>query len=196
MSSEIPKKPSGNANNVFIALTVAMLLAMGGLIFWKFAGAGDPEPAPEATAPRIDELRSNDSPPPPPPPPPPEEPSAAPTAAATANAPVRTGKSNCPSTCEGEATAALRTALAGRGGAGRRCYEKSLSQNPMLQGRMTVHVRVGTNGAICSANVSRDELHDPGLTNCILGVFRSSTLPAPTNGCVEVDVPLNFVPNK
>jgi hypothetical protein len=86
--------------------------------------------------------------------------------------------------------------LAGRGGAGRRCYEKALGQNPMLRGRMTVHVKVGTNGSVCSAGVATDELHDPGLTNCIMGVFRSSTLPEPTKGCVEVDVPLNFVPNK
>ena len=61
---------------------------------------------------------------------------------------------------------------------------------------MTVHVKVAPNGQVCSANVGNDTLGDPGLANCILGVFRASTLPAPTGGCVEVDVPLNFVPNK
>jgi hypothetical protein len=196
MSSEIPKKPSNSGNNVFIAMTVVMLLAMGGLILWKFTGSPSSEQA-AATAAAVVEDRVTDNPmPPPPPPPPAEEPSAAPTAVASANAAPRLGKSACPSKCEGEATAALKSALAGRGGSGRRCYEKSLSQNALLKGRMTVHIRIGTNGSVCSANVSHDELHDPGLSNCILGVFRSSTLPSPANGCVDVDVPLNFVPNK
>ncbi len=195
MSSEIPKKPSSSGNNVFIALTVVMLLAMGGLILWKFTGSPSSEQTVATAAPVVED-RAADNPLPPPPPPPAEEPSAAPTAVVPTNATLRSGKSACPSKCEGEATAALKSALAGRGGAGRRCYEKSLSQNALLKGRMTVHVRIGTNGSVCSANVSHDELHDPGLSNCILGVFRSSTLPSPSNGCVDVDVPLNFVPNK
>jgi hypothetical protein len=196
MSSEIPKKPSSsNNNNVFIALTAVMLLASGGLIWWKFAGSSSEEPVAATTAVSSTDQRTNDEPLPPPPPPP-EEPSAVATAVTPTNAPVRSGKSVCPATCSGEVTAALKSALAGRGGSGRRCYEKSLSQNPLLKGKMTVHVRVGTNGSVCAANVSNDGLHEPGLTNCILGVFRSSVLPAPTNGCAEVDVPLNFVPNK
>lgn len=197
MPSEIPKQSSSNSNNVFIAATVVMLLASGGLIWWKFAGSSSTEPVAATAATPSFEERTRDEPLPPPPPPPPEEqPSASAAAATVANAPVRSGKSACPNTCDGEASAALKTALAGRGGAGRRCYEKALSQNPLLKGRMTMHVRVGTNGSVCAASVTRDELHDPGLTNCILGVFRSSMLPSPTNGCVEADVPLNFVPNK
>jgi hypothetical protein len=179
MSSEIPKKSSGNGNNVFIAMTVVMLLASGGLIWWKFAGASASDSgASTPTIPSVED-RLRDESLPPPPPPPPEEPSASATVATPANAPVRSGKSPCPSTCEGEASGALQSALAGRGAAGRRCYEKSLAQNPLLKGRMTVHVKVGTNGSVCAANVSRDELHDPGLTNCIMGVFRSSTRAVP-----------------
>jgi hypothetical protein len=194
MSSEIPKKPSSSGNNVFIAMTIIMLLATGGLIVWKFTGSHTSEPAAVTSAVPTEYERPADLPLPPPPPP--EQPSAAPTVVASANAPVRSGKAVCPAVCKGEVPAALKSALAGRGGAGRRCYEKSLSQNAALRGRMTVHVRVGTNGSVCAANVTNDELHDPGLTNCIIGVFRSSLLPAPQDGCAEVDVPLNFVPNK
>jgi hypothetical protein len=61
---------------------------------------------------------------------------------------------------------------------------------------MTVHVKVSPQGSVCAANVANDTLQDVALTNCILGVFRSSTLPAPQGGCVEIDVPLSFVPGK
>jgi hypothetical protein len=198
MSSEIPKPPGSGSNKVLIALTLVMLSATAGLLVWKFAGNTEnasPTPA-EATVDTTEYERPSDAPPPPPPPPPREEPSAAPSALATASTPIRSGKSACALPCEGNATAELKSALAGRGAMGRRCYEKSLSQNVTLRGRMTVHLRVGTNGTVCSANVTNDELHDPGLSNCILGVFRASTLPSPEKGCVEVDVPLNFVPNK
>lgn len=198
MSSEIPKQQPAGGHKAFIALTLILLSATAGLIVWKFTGGSRNDPVPTIdSAPTTDYERPADNPlpPPPPPPPPPEEPSAAPSAQNPV-APVRSGKSACGGTCEGEATAALRAALAGRGGAGRRCYEKSLSQNATLRGRMTVHVRVGSNGSVCSASVTNDELHDPGLSNCIVGVFRASNLPEPSKGCVDVDVPLNFVPNK
>lgn len=198
MSSEIPKKPSSGGNNVFVVMTVVMLLATGGLLFWKFAGSSAPEPVATTAPAPLDYERPTDNPLPPPPPPPPEQPSATASVDAPTSPPVRSGggKPACAGACVGDVTAALKSALAGRGGAGRRCYEKALGQNAMLQGRMTVHVKVGTNGSVCSASVGADGLHDPGLTNCILGVFRSSTLPAPSKGCVEVDVPLNFVPTK
>jgi hypothetical protein len=196
MSSEIPKKPS-SGNHVFVVMTIVMLLATGGLILWKFVGSSSTEQIATATsAPGDYERRAENPLPPPPPPPPPELPSAAPTAGAPVNPPAHSGKAPCSGACNGEVTAALKSALAGRGGSGRRCYEKSLAQNALLRGRMTMHVRVGANGSVCSANVTNDELRDPGLSNCIIGVFRSSLLPAPDKGCVEVDVPLNFVPNK
>jgi hypothetical protein len=201
MSSEIPIKPIGGGNNVFIAASVVMLLAVGGLVTWKLKGSSSSSPEPTAAAsftagPNVHQPPVYTPMPPPPPPPPSEEHTASPSAVSPANATVRSGKSYCPSSCEGSVTAALSSALAGRGGAGRRCYEKSLSQNQSLRGHMTVSVRVGTNGSVCSASVVGDELHEPGLTNCIIGVFRASILPAPQNGCVDVKVPLNFVPSK
>lgn len=196
MTSEIPKKPGSGNSHVFVGLAAAMLVATGGLIAWKMSGSSGTDAAPSATAQAVEDERPQNVPPPPPPPPPVEEPSAAPSASAANNAAVRSGKSPCSIECKGEVTQALRSGLAGRGGAGRRCYEKSLAQNATLSGKMTIHVKVAPNGQVCAANVASDSLQDPGLANCILGVFRASTLTAPQGGCVEVDVPLNFVPNK
>lgn len=196
MTSEMPTKPSGSNNHVFIGLAVVMLLATGGLIVWKVTSSSAPE-SPEPVPSLVEEDRPiANVPPPPPPPPPAEEVSAAPSAQPVTNGTVRSGKSPCSGECKGEVTAALRSALAGRGGAGRRCYEKSLSQNATLSGKMTVHVKVSTQGTVCAASVTNDTLQEPALANCILGVFRTSVLPTPQGGCVEVDVPLNFVPNK
>ncbi|MGC4063758.1 MAG: AgmX/PglI C-terminal domain-containing protein [Polyangiaceae bacterium] len=197
MTSEIPKKPSSGSNQVFIVLAAIMLVATGGLIVWKFTRSSDDAPAGPATPPPTAEEERVQNAPPPPPPPPMEEPTAAPSAQATNNAVGKgASKSPCSSECKGEVTAALQTALAGRGGAGRRCYEKALAQNATLSGKMTVNVRIAPNGQVCTASVTNDTLQDPGLTNCILGVFRASTLPAPQGGCVEANVPLNFVQSK
>ena len=197
MTSEIPTKSSGSNNHVFIALAVVMLLITGSLIVWKVTRSNDPQPVETVPTATEEERPITNAPPPPPPPPPPaEEASAAPSAQPVTNGAVRSGKSPCSGECKGEVTGALRSALAGRGGAGRRCYEKSLSQNATLSGKMTVHVKVSPQGSVCSASIANDTLQDPGLANCILGVFRASTLPPPQGGCVDVDVPLNFVPNK
>ena len=101
----------------------------------------------------------------------------------------------CAGECRGEAPASLRSILAGRGAQARRCYERALMQNSMLQGRMQISVRISPTGSVCSANLTQNEL-DPGIGNCVLGIFRSSTFPAPTGGCVDANVPLRFEPKK
>jgi hypothetical protein len=197
MTSEIPKKHSQGNSHVFIGLAAIMLVATGGLIFWKVTNT--PTEAVEAAAvtavPNVEEDRPRFAPPPPPPPPE-ETPSALASVEAPSNGALRPAKSPCSGECNGEATAALKSALAGRGGAGRRCYEKALSQNATLSGKMTVHLKISPGGQVCAASVVNDTLQDPGLNNCILGVFRASQLPSPQGGCVEADVPLNFVQSK
>lgn len=196
MTSDRPTKSSGSNNHVFIVLAAAMLAATGSLIVWKVTRStttDTTEPLPSVVE---AERPLANAPPPPPPPPLAEEVAALPSAQPSSNGLLRSAKSPCSGECKGEVTGALRSALAGRGGAGRRCYEKSLAQNATLSGKMTMHVKVSPQGSVCAANIINDTLQDPGLANCILGVFRASTLPAPQGGCVEVDVPLNFVPTK
>jgi hypothetical protein len=41
-----------------------------------------------------------------------------------------------------------------------------------------------------------DGLHDPGVSNCVVNKFASTTLPAPQGGCAEVNVPLRFKAKK
>jgi hypothetical protein len=66
--------------------------------------------------------------------------------------------------------------------------------NSALQGKMMVSIRVDPQGNVCGTSVSQDALHSNEVTNCVLGKFRAARFPAPTGGCVEVQVPLSFVP--
>jgi hypothetical protein len=168
-----------------------MLLLMGGLIFWKMRGGEQPQqptapPPPPATTPVVFE-----QPPPPPPPPPPVEEDAGKKPVTKV---VGGGGGGCTGECKGTATAALQSALAGKAGAARGCYERGLRQNAMLQGRLVVSVRVGPTGQVCSAGVVSNGLGDPGVASCVVGLFRSASFPPPQGGCVDTQVPMNFVP--
>jgi hypothetical protein len=109
---------------------------------------------------------------------------------------VTGGPNPCSKECTGTASAALTSALSGRAGQSRSCYEKALSSNATLEGTLTIGVRVGPGGQVCSARVVNDGLHDPGVSNCVVNRFLGSSFPAPQGGCAEVNVPLRFMPKR
>jgi hypothetical protein len=84
--------------------------------------------------------------------------------------------------------------LGGKGGQARSCYERALTHNSSLTGKLVASVRVGPNGNVCTASASNDTLGDAAVTNCVLSRFRSGKFPKPIGGCVDVNVPLSFVP--
>ncbi|HEX4338618.1 MAG TPA: AgmX/PglI C-terminal domain-containing protein [Polyangiaceae bacterium] len=187
-----PQPPKNHGGGAFIGAVILMLLAMGGLLYWKFRSKDEtPAPiasvTPSATAPRFDEA---------PPPPPTVEPDAgSKTATPTAKKKyVASGPPSCSATCKGDAPAALRSALAGAAGSVRGCYERALRQNQMLQGKLMVAVKVGAQGNTCGASLASDTLGDGAVASCVLQKFRSGTFPAPIGGCVDVQVPINFTP--
>ncbi len=189
-----PPPKSGGSGPIIIA-AVLMLFLIGGLIVWKVMGSS------ESTKPTTPLVASNtgsptlDEPPPPPPPPPPPEESAKPDDKGPKKL-GSTGGNPCSKECTGTATGALTSALAGRAGQSRSCYEKALSSNATLEGTLTVGVKVGPTGQVCGAHVVSDGLHDPGVSNCVVARFASSTFPAPQGGCAEVNVPLRFMPKR
>jgi TonB family protein len=166
-----------------------MLLLIGGLIFWKLRGSGDPPVAtapPPASTPEI----KFEQPPPPPPPPPVEEDAGKKAVGKKFTGPVTGG---CAGPCTGD-SAMTRAGLSGKAGQARGCYERALRNNNALQGRLTVSVRVGPQGQVCSAAVASNSLGDPGVASCVVQMFRSSSFPPPQGGCMDAQVPMNFVP--
>jgi hypothetical protein len=110
---------------------------------------------------------------------------------------VRSGGGDaCSGTCNGTATGTLQAALRAKGGQARGCYERALRINPTLEGRLLVAARLGPQGQVCSANIAQNSLGDASVASCISQMFRSGKFPAPQGGCVDVQVPLNFVPRK
>jgi outer membrane biosynthesis protein TonB len=190
--STAPPPKSGGSGPIIIA-AVLMLLVIGGLIVWKVTSGGEPAkvdaPPVATTAAPV----AADEPPPPPPPEPEPEPSAKPDEKKVVKA---AGPNPCSQACTGTAPANLESALRGRGAQARGCYEKALSTNPTLEGTMMVSVKVGPGGQVCSASIGNDTLGDPQVKNCVSNHFRSSQLPAPQGGCVDVNVPLRFKAKK
>ncbi len=194
MAESTPPPPKSGGSGPIIIAAVLMLFVIGGLIIWKVTGTEE-EPKVEApvavattAAPTLDE------PPPPPPPPPPPEESAKPDDKQKTK--VASGPNPCSQACSGSPSAALTSALSGRAAQSRSCYEKALSSNATLEGTLTIGVKVGPGGQVCSARVVADGLHDPGVSNCVVNRFLGASFPAPQGGCAEVNVPLRFMPKK
>jgi hypothetical protein len=184
---------SGNKNYIIIALL--LLLGVGGLGAWKFSQK-DPPPvapvvttvaAPATTKPKV---REEDLPPPPEDP----VPTATATAKGTAGPATNGGGGGCPASCGGTVGDDLRAALAMRGRQARRCYTKALELDAKATVHMTMSVRVSSSGGVCSVNVASSD--NPQVAACVSNSFRSGGYPAPKGGCVDVNVPLNFVTNQ
>ncbi|HVU05669.1 MAG TPA: AgmX/PglI C-terminal domain-containing protein [Polyangiaceae bacterium] len=190
-NTSLPPTPTHHGGRAFIGAVILMLLAMGGLLYWKFGGKEAPPPAVSAintapTAPHFDEA---------PPPPPPVEPDAGKKDEGPKKRTiVSSGGGGCSGDCKGEVGAQLRSALSGAAGSVRGCYERALRQNQMLQGKLLVSVTIGSHGQACGASLASDSLGDPSVASCVLQKFRSGTFPAPTGGCVKVNVPISFMP--
>jgi hypothetical protein len=193
--SKVPGTSSGSGQ--YIALAVVLILVMGGLVYWKTrsneASSAPPvpsAPAPTASAPvRAPMIDA--------PPPPPEEDAGAPAPSSTVAKGVKGagGGFGCSaSSCSGTPAGGMRGELAARAGNARGCYERALRVNPNLQGKLTVSLRVDPNGVICQANIGNDSVGSGEVSSCVLSMFRGQKVSAPSGGCVDVAVPLNFQP--
>jgi hypothetical protein len=195
MAETTPPPPKSGGSGPIIIAALLMLLLIGGLIIWKVSGSTEPTKATAPVAANTSATPALDEPPPPPPPPPPVEEDAG-KPEEKAKSKVASGPNPCSKACTGTAPGALTSALAGRAGQSRSCYEKALSSNATLEGTMTVGVKVGPGGQVCSARVVADGLHDPGVSNCVVNRFLGATFPSPQGGCAEVNVPLRFMPKR
>jgi outer membrane biosynthesis protein TonB len=189
--TSMPPPPKHHGGGAFIAAAIVMLLAMGGMLYWKFGGkepAPAPAPLPKASAPAAPIFEEA------PPPPPAAEPDAGKKDTTAKKHLVASGGGGGCGACSGDAPPALRSALGGAAGSARGCYERALRQNAMLQGKLVVSVKIGPHGNACGAAVVSDTLGDPAVSTCVLQKFRSGVFPAPSGGCVDVQVPISFMP--
>jgi hypothetical protein len=188
--------PQSGGNIKYALVALVLLLGVGGIFAWRSLTNRDETPAPVPTVPST--VASLAPPPNPklddiPPPPPAEE---KPEAGAGGGHYVAAvgGGGGCDGTCSGKATAELGAALQARGNQARRCYNSALASDSSLRGHVTIAVKVGPGGNVCSAIVAGNDMGSPAVANCAANILRSASYPAPKGGCVVATVPLSFVP--
>jgi len=120
---------------------------------------------------------------------------AAPRAGATAAAAAGAGSAPTSTTCQacgsGVSNGALNSAIRGRAGTAQGCYQRALRDGGS-EGTVTVAVSVGSDGSVCGASVVSDTVNNPSIASCVVGKFRGTNYPKPTEGCVTVQVPITF----
>ncbi len=185
--------PASNAKYAVVA--VVLLLAVGGIFYWRSRASTPDAPAPIPTVPST--VASLGPPPNPklddiPPPPPPEE---KPEGGVGGPHVVYVPGGGCAGTCSQKfSTPELGQALAVRGNQARRCYNSALASDSNLRGHVTIAVRISPTGSVCSANVAANDMGSSAVASCAANIFRQSSFPAPRGGCVDATVPLSFVP--
>jgi hypothetical protein len=192
--SSITPPPTGGGNAKYIVVVILLLGGIAGLLIWRSSGSSPEGPvvihAPDASGPAVMPPRIEDEVPPPP-----EIPDAGPdtgpTRVGTTGAPA-----NCSATkCSGAATPDLEAALTMRARQARRCYEQALESDSTLKGHVSISVRVASNGQVCSAGVASNDMGNAAVATCAANKFRQAGIfPAPRGGCVDLAVPIVFVP--
>ncbi len=188
-ASKPPPPPNQSGSGMY--LLFALLLLGGAAGLW-FITRKDPPPPPPPTVAKTAEPVIDTSPAPPPPPKDEElEPEAGPPDAGTGKKLTGGGGGSCAKCGEGKPSAALNSAVRNAAGAAQGCYRRALRQTAAT-GSMTVSVQVGSTGNVCGASIVNDSVGSPEISNCVLGRFRGSNFPPPEQGCVIVNVPINF----
>ena len=71
----------------------------------------------------------------------------------------------------------------------RTCYERELSKNPKLGGRVLIHFIIGTGGEVTKSEVESSTLGNTVVEECIAAAVRSWSFPKPQGGVVSVTYP-------
>jgi hypothetical protein len=98
--------------------------------------------------------------------------------------------------CSGSSSPELEQMLAFRVKQAHRCYDQALAQDPTLKGKISVQVRIGAQGGVCSAGVGSNDMGSPNVANCVVNYFRGANFPPPKGGCADINIPINFVPRQ
>jgi hypothetical protein len=73
------------------------------------------------------------------------------------------------------------------------CYDRALGRDGRLRGNMEVLVRLTETGAVCATRVLKTSM--PAEVNeCVARFLGGADYPAPRGGCIDITIPLSFVP--
>jgi hypothetical protein len=184
--------PATTSSGPYAAGAVVLGLLIAGLLYWR-CGSDEETPAPPApvtTTPPEPTAKLPDFAPPPPP----EDEDAgtdAGPAAPTGKAVTSAGGGACSACGKGRSNSKLESAVGQTAGLARGCYQRALRTGGS-EGMIVISLSVGADGSVCGASVTKDTLNNPGVSQCAASKLSSRTYPKPDQGCVVVNVPINF----
>ena len=77
----------------------------------------------------------------------------------------------------------------------RYCYQRELTKNPNLGGKITVKFVIAKDGTVSSATTKTSTMNNPAVESCINGRFMKFQFPEPKGGgIVIVSYPFIFSP--
>ena len=166
-----------------------LLASCGSLVLLALLACGRPTAAGSPSTPAL--TASIGSAPPPPAP--------APASSTAATAPAAApGPAACGGKCSGKAGNALVEAIAKRAKTAHRCYDNALASDKTVRGKVNVRLTIGVDGGVCEVSAASDNKAMDAVASCVAALYRKNTgdlrFPAPDDGCVAVNLPVNFVP--
>ncbi len=187
MRSPAGVPPSGNSK--YAIIVILLLLGTVGVVILKMRGSEPPVTGPVRPVSTYDAAPLSHDDMNIPPPPPPDEP-------VPDSGPMRMAMTYDPctiKTCTGSTTQELEGSIAYQAKKAHRCYDQALAQNGDLKGKVTLKVKVGSNGSVCAASIISNEMGTDSVANCVANTFRAArSLPPPKGNCAEFAVPINF----
>ena len=66
------------------------------------------------------------------------------------------------------------------------CYEKRLTKNPTLEGKVTLRFTIDAKGKVSATEIVGDTLADPEVGKCVAKTAKTWEFPAPRGGGVAV----------
>lgn len=91
-------------------------------------------------------------------------------------------------------TRAVKRIFDQNNGAMRKCYERVLKANPGLEGKITLEVKIRSNGTVASATARGISLDNAAINDCMERQAMSMKFPEPQGGSVRVTNPYTFRP--
>lgn len=76
----------------------------------------------------------------------------------------------------------------------RSCYNKGLSANPNLKGRLAVRFIIGPDGKILAAELAEDGVPDPKVGTCVVAAVKRWVFPKPAGSSVVITYPFVLEP--
>jgi hypothetical protein len=89
----------------------------------------------------------------------------------------------------------IRDVVRGSFGGLRTCYEDALTQNPALEGNVSVKFVIHQDGSVSDAERESATISDAAMVACVVNHFATIQFPASSGGDATVIYPLMFSPN-